>query len=302
MRSLKGKVAWLDYFKPNEADIAQIKKVHAFHPILLDEMMHPSGRARIEHYEGYIFIVHHFPIFDTVAKTSRRAEINFLITKDKIITAHYEQLEQLDTLFESIQKDAVLHKQILGSDTLMPLYHILEKTIELSLRQLRHVEEHVSAVAQDIFSHKEEELLRRISYIKRDILEFRLIIHPQEKLLAHLAEIGVQFWGQKSRVYLNDLINDNTPVHRNLDNYYETIESLETTNAQLLDAETNTVMKKFTVGAFLFSIPLYFVFFSEFQYIHELLASTPARFWTSFIIVHGVVISLWLIFKRKKIL
>ena len=62
-------------------------------------------------------------------------------------------------------------------------------------------------------------------------------------------------------------------MHRNLENYFQTIESYETTNAQLLEARTNRIVKRFTIGAFLMSIPLYFVFFSEFEYIHNILAA-----------------------------
>ena len=91
-------------------------------------------------------------------------------------------------------------------------------------------------------------------------------------------------------------------MHRNLQNYFETIESLETTNAQLLDAQTNKTIKRFTVGAFLFSIPLYFAFFSEFEPFKALIASTPAHFWVSFFLIHLASITLWFVFKHRKII
>ncbi len=303
MRSLKGKnITWYDIVKPNDEDLAEIVKVHPLHPIIVEELAHQSNRTRIEHYGDYLFLVYHFPEYDPVTKTSRRTELDFVITKNKIITVHYEPLKQLDGLFDYLGKDAKERARILSGDTLLGTYYIFERLIAFSLRQLRHIEEEVAKIGANIFTDREEELLRDISTIKRDIIDFRLITHSQEHFLNTLRELGERFWGKKSEIYMNDLVNDNQPVHRNIENYYETIESLESTNGQLLDAKTNRIIKRFTVGAFLFSIPLYFVFYSEFSYIHAIFAATPLAFWTSFVVIHSVVITLWFVFKKRKII
>ncbi len=302
MRSIKGKkVTWIDLFKPTIEDLDAIKKIHKFHPIILDELLHSSVRTRSERYGEYLFLVYHFAEYDQVSKTSRRTEIDFLITKNTIITAHYENLEQLNQLFDLFSKNQKERDRVLNGDTLLATYAAFEKAISFSLRQLHHIEEQVTRIAEDIFADKEEELLRTISEVKRNILDYRLITRHQEKFFQNIHDLGLSFWGEKSRVYLTDLMNDNIPVQRNLESYFETIESLENTNAQLLEARTNRVIKRFTVGAFLSSIPLYFVFFSEFTYIHEIFAASPTRFWISFFVIHGTVIGLWLIFKHKKI-
>lgn len=301
MRSLKGKkVTWYDVVKPNDDDIVDVSKLHKFHPLLIDEIAHPSSRTRVEQYDEYLFIVYHLPEYDPVTKTSRRSEIDFLITKDKIITIHYEPLKQLDGLFEQLGKNEKERSKVLGDDSLMGVYSIFERIIAFSLRQLRHIEEDVSSIGSRIFENNSDDLLRDISYIKRDIIDYRLVIHGQERFFERLHDIGMEFWGKKSRVYLNDLINDNQPVHRNLENYFQTIESLETTHAQLVGARTNKIIKRFTVGAFLFTIPLYFAFYSEFEPFKRIIAPTEGRFWLSWIIINASVIIAALILKKRK--
>ena len=93
---IKGKVAWLDVVKPTKTDIETIKRLHQFHPIILDELLEPSARSRVEPHDSYIFLVYHLPMFDHELKTSRRGEVDFLITRDKVITVHYEPLEPLE--------------------------------------------------------------------------------------------------------------------------------------------------------------------------------------------------------------
>jgi len=303
MRSIKGKkVTWIDLFKPTEDDFVSLKKVHKFHPVILDEILHPSTRTHIEHYDGYLFLAYHFPEYDPIAKTSRRSELDILVTKNSIITIHYDNLEQVNQLFDLLSQDQKERERILNTDTLLATYYAFEKIISFSLRQLRHIEEQVGSVGEEIFAGKEERLLRSISEIKRNILDYRLIVHAQEKFFHELQEIGKKFWGEKSRVYLSDLINDNQPVHRNLENYFQTIESLESTNAQLLDSQTNRTIKRFTVMAFLFTLPLYFAFYSEFEPFKSIIAPTAPRFWLSFVLIHASVVTLWFVLRRKKVI
>jgi magnesium transporter len=303
MRSIKGKkVTWIDIYKPVTEDIEKLAKIHKFHPIILDELTHASSRTHIEHYDDYLFLVYHFPEYDHATKTSRRSEIDILITKNTIITAHYDNSEQLNQLFDLFNKNTKEGDRVLATDTLLPTYHIFERAIAFSLRQLRHIEEDVTRVAEDIFAGNEEELLRTISYVKRNVLDYRMITRNHEKFFQALHESGLKFWGEKARVFLTDLANDHTPVHRNLDSYLETIESLENTNSQLLNARTNRIIKRFTVGAFLFSFPFFFAFYSAVPEFHHIFAATPLRFWTFFFLIIAIVSALWFVFKKRRII
>ena len=302
MRTVKGsKVTWIDIVKPNSDDISALKKFGDFHPIILNELYEPSTQSRVEHYDGYLFIVFHVPVYDPIAKTSRRAEIDILVTKNRIITIHYEPLEQIDTLFTSLSHEETLRKEVLNTETSVPLYHIAQSLINFSTRQLRHIEERVSSVAQEIFKENENELLKKISYIKRDILDYRLIAHPQVNIFRSLLDLGVKFWGEKSRVYLTDLVADNGHTIQNLENYFEIIESLETTNAQLLNTQTNSIIKRLTTLAFLFSLPLYYIFLMAIPHVQAVI-STPGVFWTILVLIYIAVGVLAYQFKKRKML
>lgn len=301
MQIIKGKTTWIDIFKPNAADIEVLKKHHAFHPIILEELLQPSARGRVEHYKEYLFVVYHIPVYDPKTRTSRRAEIDILVTKNSFILVRYEQLEQIDAFINEIGRNAQLQKELLGGESFMALYRVMEEIIKFSLRQLRHVEEQVHYVATEIFSGRETELLKNISYIKRNILDYRLIVRPHDSMFHSLRENGSTFWGEKSRVYLADLVGDNLKVTQNLENYFEIIESLENTNGQLLSAATNATIQRFTVLAFLITIPLFFIFLTDNHFGQTLIGST-GTFWTVLVLIFVLVGALAVVFKKKKML
>lgn len=251
MRIVKGKLTWIDIQNPTKKDIEFVRKQHKFHPIILDELLHTSARSRVEPYEKYLFTTYHLPIYDKNLRSSRKGEVDFLITKDAIITVHYEDLEPLNNFWRRLSNDPHFKDRALGENTGQLLYYILEEILSFSQRQLRHIEESVSQLTKDLFQNEERKLLEDISYLKRDILDYSIISKPQSIILESLREVGGKFWGEQMKIYLSDLSGDHLKIMQLLDNFKETVDALEQTNSQLLNAKTNRVMQRFTVLAFL---------------------------------------------------
>lgn len=296
----KQNITWLDFERPSKADIEAIKKIHDFHPIILDELLHFSTRERVEYYDDYLYLVYHFPIYDVKSRTSRRAEIDFLITKDTVITIHYEPLEPIAYARHAIAEGTAAHKKFLANGALF-MYHFLQGIHDFCLRELRHIDQKVTAVTKDLFAHQEYLMLQRISYIKRDVLDYGVITKPQALLLQSLRDVGGRFWGEDARIYLSDLTSDHLKITQQLENYRDTIESCEETNAQLLNAKTNAVMQRFTILAFLtFPLMLFTSLFSVEIVSREI--SDPRTFWFGFGGVFFVTIVTILVFKHKGLL
>ncbi|MDD5431055.1 MAG: CorA family divalent cation transporter [Candidatus Pacebacteria bacterium] len=300
MQTIKNKsIIWIDILKPTAKDIEFIKKQHKFHPIILDELSRPSVRARVEGYDSYLFLTYHIPTYDPILKTSKKAEIDFLITKNTVITVHYEELEPINDFIRNLSANQNL-KDIAMSDTGRLTYKILEDVINFSLRQLRHIEENVSFLNKELFSGKESGMLKEISYAKRDILDYRMISRPQEIILKSLRETGMSFWGTSINVYLSDLVGEHMKVLQQIENFKETIESIEQTNAQLLHAKSTAIMQKFNVLAFL-AVPMAFTMaFFTVGAVQQITNFSFFTFVTTFIIVAILDIFLLIIFRKKK--
>jgi len=301
MKIIKNKnITWIDIVKPTKEDVEFVAKQHKFHPIILDELLHVSAHSRVEIYDQYLYLTYHLPIYDSVMKTSRKAEIDCLITKNKIITVHYEELEPINNFTRNLTNN--LHFRETSMDnTGKLLYSIIEEIINFSMRQLRHIEENVTSLTQELFTGKEETMLRKISYVKRDLLDYRIISRPQEILLRSLKETAIKFWGEGIVVYLSDLVGDHLKVIQHLENYQQTIESLEETNAQLLNAKTNSVMQKFNILAFL-TIPMVIVIqLFAVDSFNKLFGENDLKvFLASLIVVISVATISLIVFKKKK--
>jgi len=301
MKIIKNKNnTWIDIVKPTKEDIEFIAKQHKFHPIILDELLHVSAHSRVDIYDQYLYLTYHIPVYDPVTKTSRKAEIDCLITKNKVITVHYEELEPINNFSRNLTNN-LHYRETAMENTGKLLYSLIEEVINFSMRQLRHIEDNITNLTQELFTGKEDVMLRKISYVKRDLLDYRIISRPQEIVLKSLKQSAVKFWGEDIVTYLSDLVGDHMKVVQHLENYQETIESLEETNAQLLDAKTNSVMQKFNILAFL-TIPAVIILqFFSIDSVNKFLGENDLKIFllSLFLVILSSVISL-LFFKKRK--
>jgi magnesium transporter len=290
MQIKKGKdVQWIDIEKPSDKELQWLEKEFDIHPVIIDELRGPSARARVEAYKDYLFFIYYFPLYDEEDEASVRTEIDFIITKDSVVTIHYEPLKDLLEGF-GVKK---------MSSSLELMYDLVEHLINFEERQLRHVREKVETVGREIFKDKEKEVLERITYVKRDISEYRIVVRLQGPILHSLLIKGKKFWGDQAEVYLNDLMGDQLKVVNQLEDYRDAIADFEDTNNQLMNLKINSVMKTFTSLSFLTFPFMLFVALFTMKTADTPIVNLPYAFW----IIFGTMVVLMVIvatyFKRK---
>lgn len=283
-------VQWIDVQKPTGKDITWLKGKFKLHPVIVEELKGPSARARVEQYDDYLYFVYYFPLYDSKDSASVRTEIDFIVTKDIVATVHYEPLTGVLDNFE------------LGTtnSSFLLIYNIIEHLLNFQERQLRHVREKVELVGREIFHDKEKEVLEKITYLKRDISEYRIVVRMQDPTLKSLIIRGREFWGKDAEIYLNDLVGDHLKVMSQLEDYRDAVGDFEDTNNQLMNLKINTVMKTFTSLSFLtFPFMLLAALFSM-NTRDTPIINLPGAFWIIFgtMIIGMIVLGMY--FKNKK--
>lgn len=279
---------WINIARPTEKDLAWLRKKFHVHPVIIDELRGPSARSRVEAYENYLYLIFYFPVYDPREETSRSVEIDFIITKDTVVTAHYEPIEAL-TGFKSAVAD----------NSLKLLYGIIETFLNFQERQMQHVREKVEAIGSELFRDSEKEILKRISRLKRDVSEYRIIVRYQGVILRSLSDHGEKFWGKESRVYLNDLLGDHLKISDQLEASREAISDFEDTNNQLMSLKINDVMKTFTTLSFMtFPFMLLAAVFSM-NTLDTPLIREPHGFWIVLGIMIAGMLGMFTYFKKR---
>ncbi len=296
----KGAIRWIHITNPRVEELDNLRAEYSIHPVVIDELLTASARSKVETYKDYLFVVFQFPLYDANERVSRKAEIDFILTKDTVISLHYEPIEPIDLIMERMKDDPSYKERLLGENAAELFYYIMEACLLFVLRQLRHVDEKVEDIRNNLFHDHERALLEKISYVKRDLLSYHLITQSQLGIFKSLQSVGPKFFGEKNAVYFSDLEGDFLKIVQQCENFKQTVEAFENTNTQLLSIQMTKVMQRFSVLAFLtFPIMVFLALFTLETQGRPIVGHTQYDFWIMTGIVVLTITIMAFIFRKK---
>ena len=257
MKSIKTPTfTWLYFENPDKDDLAALQKTFDLHPIVLEELITPTYRPRIEDYGDYLFMVFHFPIFNEEERITEAGEIDVLISGDYLVTSCNKHQPSLFRYFEELKK---VQEETTGDmngkipkESFLLLLNIIDKMLISCFSKLDHISDDLDRIEEAIFKGNEKEMVREISIVKRNILKFGRIIKPQRSILESLAKRETIKEDLNLRTKINDVIGTNVRVRNIIESHKETIDSLEATNDSLFSYKLNETMKTLTVVSIVF--------------------------------------------------
>jgi magnesium transporter len=248
-------ITWVDIKNPSPKELKYLEENYGVHPVIVEGLEKPTVRSRAEDYNGYIYLVLHFPIFNELKKISEPVEIDFIITPNTIITVRYNDVAPLDEFIKKCRPPgSSTKKNTMYKSAIYLFYYIVKEMYTFSIRQLDHMDLKIIEIEEAIFAGRQKEMLLELSLARSDVLNFLRTLRPQSTVLESLLGRSESF-ESKARPYLIDLLGEHNRVLNQAENNRETIEGLQTTNASLLEHKTNEVMKTLTIITFV-ALPL----------------------------------------------
>jgi magnesium transporter len=303
MRTItENNLTWVDIEKPTQKDINWLKNNFNFHPVTLGELIPPSQREKVEHFNDYLFLVTYVPIFSEKKRTTTPVEVDFLITQNHLITVHIQPIEPIKTFTEKCQNKPELKNKYFGLTTGHLLYWLNEEFLNFAERQLVHIGKNIQRIEDGIFKNLERDMIREISMIKRDILDFRIAIRPLRRIFESLNNKALKFWPESNdlAIYFSDILGDYERVWNEIDNYTDTINALESTNANLLNDKTNAIVKTFTILSFITFPAMLVATILQINTKTNPVLGLPNDFWIIVAIIFFTTALMWLYFKTRK--
>ncbi|XOB46515.1 MAG: magnesium transporter CorA family protein [Candidatus Nealsonbacteria bacterium] len=295
------KVTWINIQRPTKKDLDYLKKRFNIHPLVLDELINPSHRPKVERHKNYIFMILYYPVYDKEKRITAPRELNIIATNDALITSHYKSILPLKTLFKSCRAYEESKKNYMGEGPGHLLYYVLSGFWKNCLSKLQKIDERIDKIEREIFSGKEKEMVLEISLVKTDIINFWRIIKPQNEVLDSLLKEGVDFFGENLSPYFSDILGIYDQVLNGLESHKEAILALEDTNQSLLSARINEIMKILTIFSVIV-LPLTLISSIWGMNFPVSLPFTrnPIGFWVISVIMLVVMAGMILYFRKKK--
>lgn len=248
-------ITWIDIEDAQESDITYLRENFDIHPLAVEEFSVPTYQPKATRYSNCLFLTIHIPLFDTEERTTYAGEIDILLTPTHIVTGHRKSIYQVTSFMKMLQESEGKKRIYMNKTASHLLHEILERLINSCFPRLDHIAKNIDAIDEGIFHGEERAMVREISIVKRDILNFRRTMMPQRTILDSLTAQPGNIVAPDIKPYLQDLIGSNIRLWNMLESFLETIKSLEETNNSLLSQKINAKMRVLTIFSVVF-IPM----------------------------------------------
>ena len=242
------KLTWFYIEKPTSNEVAFLAQRFHFHPLDLDDVLSRIQRPKIDEYENYLFMVLHFPVFDKENRITKPSELDIFIAENYVVTVHCSgDLKPLAKFFQECADDKASSERYLGRSSGFLLYHILDRLVGSCFPILNKVTQNIDDIEDIILTKPVPETVREISLIRRDLISFRRVIHPQIVVIETLEREEYPFFKEDQEVYFGDIADHIRKIWDGLEDCKEVIDGLADTSNWLTSHRIQEIMRILTI-------------------------------------------------------
>ena len=237
---------WINIERPRSVDQAWLEERYDFHPLDYEDVFSRNQRPKVDEYDEYLFIVLHFPRYDKQVGRLNAAEVDLFVGPDYLITIPNEPLQPIEYLFERCRTSEELREQLFSKGAGYLLYKIVDDCVDASFPMLRKIGNKLERIEEEIFEGNSAEVVRDISNVKQEIINFRKIVRPQRSAFQDLERNKARYMAEDLDIYFEDINDASERVWDMLENYKEVVEALEGTNEAQIAHRTNETFRVLT--------------------------------------------------------
>jgi magnesium transporter len=244
----QGKLTWFYIENPTSREVEFLDQRFHFHPLDLDDVLSRIQRPKIDEYEDYLFLVLHFPVFDKQNRITRPSEVDIFIGENYIVTVHCSaNLKPLAKFFHECELHEESRETYLGRSSGFLLYHILDRLVTYCFPILNKITQNIDDIEDIIFEKTVPQTVHRISLLRRDLISFRRVIHPQIAVIETLENEEYPFLKEEQEIYFGDIADHIRKIWDGLEDCKEVVDGLAETSNWLTSNRIQEIMRVLTI-------------------------------------------------------
>ena len=294
----KDGITWVNVERPASAELEWLEANYGFHPMALHEGMTHGEMSTIDEFDTYLFLALHFPVFNEQIRLTLAAEVGIFVGQDYLVTMHNGDLAPLVSLFRQCEANEDFLEATVRGSTGFLLYNIIDALIDHCGSILNKVEENVDHVELVVFDESSRDLVREISFVRRDVIAYQRIIRHLLRVMEQLEAEEYPFLKVDPEVYFGDIVDHIRSIGGELQELKEVIEGLGDAHSTLITHHTNQIIRILTIMSAIL-LPLSVISSLYGMNVRLPLAGTPYAFGVVLGIMAGVAVAMLAFFRIR---
>jgi magnesium transporter len=241
-------------------DVQVVERIGAgydIHPLVLEDILAPEQRAKLEDYEQYLFLVVQMLSWDEAQETIESEQVSFVLGDRFLLTFQEHGGDVFDGVRERLRANRGRMRKS-GPDYL--LYALLDAIVDNYFTILEKLDDRIEVLDEQLTTGMvaDEVTVRAIFRYKREMIYLRRAVWPLREVVSALARHETQLVQRETRVFLRDVQDHAVQALETVETFREILSGMLDIYISTINNRLNTVMKVLTIFATIFA-PLTFI-------------------------------------------
>ena len=296
---------WIGLKDPTDEEFALVRHELGLHPLAVEDAVMGNQRAKIEEYEGSLFVVLKTLRYIDETSDIETGEVMLFIGDHFVVTVRHGEGNPLTDVREQLEQ----HPELLDHGPLIVMHAVMDSVVDHYVDVDRELGIDLDEIEAQVVGEDGVGDANAIYRLKREVLEFRRASGPLADSLAGYLERGS---GGDLHVDLRHLFRDVADHLRHVNDHVESYDRLLTVilSAHLasVSVQQNSDMRKISAWVAIAAVPTMIagIYGMNFDGMPELTASVNvggSEYHYGYFVVLAVIVAvclfLWTRFKRS---
>lgn len=250
----EGKKAWLHIAGIHDPLLVNaVGKHFKLHPLLLEDIMSPSQRSKLDDYKNYLYIATH--ILNLNGEGIEEEQLSLVIGENVLISFAEKRTDIFKPIVERLLKPFSRMRQR-GPDYIA--YTLLDCIVDNYFLILEKVDAKLEALETTLLSGANATIMFRIQSAKRELGLLRKTIWPMREVINSLRRIDSTLIQETTRIYLYDVYDHTIQAIEAVEGFRELSGGMHDIYLANVNQKMNETIQVLTIVSTIF-VPLTFL-------------------------------------------
>ncbi|KAF3363238.1 Magnesium transport protein CorA [Chlamydiales bacterium STE3] len=239
----------------NAAKIAEIGQGFKLHSLLLEDVMNPVQRSKVEDYKDYIFVVTRLLSYNKEKGTIEDEQFSFILGPNYLISFVEKENAFLKALYERLE---VPNNRIRRSGVDYLAYSLLDAIVDSYFLILETIDNQLEGLEEDVLNSPKISTLSEIQQAKGEMALLRKSIWPMREVINQLRKTDSSLISNATKLFFYDVYDHIVQEIETIEGFRDIVSGMLDIYMSNINQRTNEIMKVLTVITTIF-VPLTFI-------------------------------------------
>ena len=235
---------WVDAADPTDDDLRLLGDEFGFHPLALEDALRRHERPKLDHYDGFLFIV--FYGLGTEDGRPCPCEVDLFVGERFLVTVHDGRLAAIPETAERWHENLAAR----GHRGVGLLVHsLLDAVVDGYFPVVDDLAERIEELEDAVFDRADAGAQAEIFALKKDLLAVRRVLGPERDVMNVLVRRDEPVFGPEHVAYFQDVYDHILRVTDAVDTARDLLSSALDAHVSMTTFRLNEVVKRLTASS-----------------------------------------------------